>query len=89
MVRNGAMASIWMVRTQSVASTSAMSAMGPNTPAALTRMSGAPNGPDGLAQAGHGREVRHVADHARDGARGSGRHRRRLIQLSRHCGRPR
>ncbi len=42
MVRKGAMASTSMVRTQSVGSASAMSAMGPNMPAALTRMVGGP-----------------------------------------------
>ena len=49
------MASTSMVRTQSCASTSAMSAMGPNTPAALTRTVGAFLA--GMLEAGWGRIV--------------------------------
>ena len=91
MVRYGATASIRMVRTQSATSESAMSAMGPNTPAALTRMVGAPKrARDLVAQRRDGGRVRDVARRCR--SRSPGRCPRRASRsraAGPRCGPPR
>ena len=83
MVKNGAIASTMMVRSQP-ASASLMSAMGPKMPAALTRMVGAPKrrltaSPRRLTAV----QVRDVAGDARDRARGSRAIAVRLLELVR------
>ncbi len=81
-VRNGATASIWMVRTQSVRVGVRDERDGPEHAGRVDQDGGCPEARgDGLGQRRHGRDVRDVARDARDGTRRARRETLRLGQL--------